>query len=148
MHQARYTLGGFTLIELIIAMVITSVLLMISLPAYQQQLVRARRALARAELQEVAVRQEQYFLDHRRYASSLRDLGYPDDPMVLDEQGNNLPGSAGGIYRIELSMLDDVYTVYASTHTAHPGDPHCGRLSVSALGVKGISGRGTLNECW
>jgi len=111
MHQARYTLGGFTLIELIIAMVITSVLLMISLPAYQQQLVRARRALARAELQEVAMRQEQYFLDHRRYASSLRDLGYPDDPMVLDEQGNNLPDSEGGIYRIEMSMLNDVYTV-------------------------------------
>lgn len=148
MHQARYTLGGFTLIELIIAMVITSVLLMISLPAYQHQLVRARRALARAELQEVAMRQEQYFLDHRRYASSLRDLGYPDDPMVLDEQGNNLPDSEGGIYRIEMSMLDDVYTVYASTHRAHPGDPRCGRLSFSALGVKGISGSGTLNECW
>ena len=148
MHQAKFALRGFTLIELIIAMVITSVLLMISLPAYQQQLVRARRALARAELQEVAMRQEQYFLDHRRYASSLRDLGYPDDPMVLDEQGNNLPDSEGGIYRIELSMLDDAYTVYASTHTAHPGDPRCGRLSFSALGVKGFSGSGTLNDCW
>lgn len=148
MHQAKYTLRGFTLIELIIAMVIASVLLMISLPAYQQQLLRARRALARAELQEVVVRQEQYFLDHRRYAASLQDLGYPDDPMVLDEQGNNLPGSEGGIYRIELSMLDDTYTIYAWPHTAHPGDPRCGRLSFSALGVKGISGRGTLRECW
>ena len=139
---------GFTLIELIIAMVITSVLLMISLPAYQQQVLRARRALARVELQEVATRQEQFFLDHRRYAGSLRDLGYPDDPMVLDEQGNNLPGSEPGIYLIELSTRDNAYTVYASTHPERPADSRCGRLGVSALGVRSISGSGTLNECW
>ena len=139
---------GFSLIELMIALVIVGVLLVVSLPSYQQHMIKARRALARAELQKVAVRQEQFFLDHRRYAQSLRELGYPDDPSALDDQGNALASAHGGIYLIALMPEENGYRVSAVSGRGYPDDSVCGNLSLDALGMQRFSGNGTAQQCW
>jgi len=71
---------GFTLIELMIVVVIVAVLLTVALPSYQQQVRKTRRSLGKAQLMEVMARQEQFFLNRRRYAVLLTELNYPGSP--------------------------------------------------------------------
>ena len=56
---------GFTLIELLIVVVIIAILSAIAYPSYQAYVIRANRAMAKAELLEVAVRQEHFFLNNK-----------------------------------------------------------------------------------
>ncbi|MEZ5503939.1 MAG: prepilin-type N-terminal cleavage/methylation domain-containing protein, partial [Halioglobus sp.] len=67
---------GFTLPEVLVVVVIIAVLLALVLPSYQRQLLMTRRSLGGAALLEARMRQEQYFLDHKRYAEALTDLDY------------------------------------------------------------------------
>lgn len=141
--------GGFTLIEVMIVVVITALLLMIALPAYQQQLQKTRRSLARAELMEVLARQEQYFLNHRQYAPLLTDLGYPESPYAIDASGNDLAATAANrIYLIDLATLSNGFTLYATPQLAQSGDRDCATLGLTSIGLKSASGNGFTEDCW
>lgn len=59
---------GFSLIELLIAVVIVAILSAIAFPSYQGYLRKGSRAAAQALLIDVANRQAQYLLDARNYA--------------------------------------------------------------------------------
>jgi type IV pilus assembly protein PilE len=74
----RHSNSGFTLIELMIVVVIVAVLLGIALPAFQNQVIRGHRAAAKAEMLDIANRQQQFLLSDRTYASkqTLLDTGY------------------------------------------------------------------------
>ena len=63
--------SGFTLIELMIAVVIISLLAAIALPSYQDHVRRAARSAGQQFLLDLAQRQEQYFLDVRWYADGI-----------------------------------------------------------------------------
>lgn len=60
--------NGFSLIELMIAVVVVAVLAAVAYPSYQEHLRKSRRASAQAFMMEVANRQQQYLLDARNYA--------------------------------------------------------------------------------
>lgn len=65
---------GFTLIELMAVVVIVAVLAMVALPAYQDYVVRANRALAKSYLLDAAQMQQLYFNDTRTYAANANEL--------------------------------------------------------------------------
>jgi type IV pilus assembly protein PilE len=65
---------GFTLIELMIAVVIVGILAAIAYPSYVNNVTKSRRSAAEAFMLSVANKQEQYLLDARRYATALTDL--------------------------------------------------------------------------
>ncbi|MEH6610809.1 MAG: type IV pilin protein [Halioglobus sp.] len=77
-------ISGFTLIELMIVVVIVSVLLAIALPAYQNQVIRANRSAAQAEMMDIASRQQQFLLSNRSYMdkTTLETNGFVLDPDV------------------------------------------------------------------
>jgi type IV pilus assembly protein PilE len=138
---------GFSLLELVAVLAIMVSLLLVALPAYRQQSTDARRALARLELHQVALRQEQHFMDFRRYADDLRQLGFPDNPYTVDTRGNRgLAGAAGAIYRIELAPLAGSFRVRAVPRGAQGADRSCGSLSLSGLGERVASGGA--DACW
>ena len=140
---------GFTLIEVMMVVVITALLLLIALPAYQQQLQKTRRSLARAELMEVLARQEQYFLNHRQYAPVLTDLGYPASPYAIDASGNDLAATAANrIYLIDLASLPSGFAMYAIPQLAQSGDRGCATLGLTSIGLKTASGKGFTEDCW
>ncbi len=64
-------LRGFTLIELMIALVVAAILLAVAFPSYQNYVRRGTRSSGQQFLMDIAQRQEPYFLDQRQYASTL-----------------------------------------------------------------------------
>lgn len=140
---------GFTLIELVVAVCIVAILLAVALPSYQRQLRNTRRSLGVAELLLVMMRQEQYFVERKRYAATLTDLGFPASPYAIDAEGNAVSAQAGNrIYLIELSMQQDAYTLYATAQLSQAADRLCGTLSLDSTGAKRASGGGAARECW
>jgi general secretion pathway protein G len=80
---------GFTLIELMIVISMILILVSISIPAYNQSILRARESVLRQDLFELRSLISQYTLDKQKAPQSLDDLvqaGYikqiPADPMT------------------------------------------------------------------
>ena len=78
-RRARYRTGswsrGFTLIELMVALVIVAILAAIAVPSYSLYVRKSRRGEAEATLADIAQREQQYFLDQRAYAPDVITLG-------------------------------------------------------------------------
>jgi len=60
---------GFSLIELMIALVIASLLAAVALPAYRDHMIRGAIPQATGGLSLFAMRMEEYYQDHRTYAN-------------------------------------------------------------------------------
>src|SRR6476659_10663722 len=80
---------GFTLIELMIVISMILILVSISIPAYNQSILRAKESVLRQDLFELRSIVSQYTLDKQKAPQSLDDLvqaGYikqiPTDPMT------------------------------------------------------------------
>ena len=86
--QRPFGQSGFTLVELMVVVVIVAVLGSIAIPGYTDYVARARRETAQQQLLEIASRQEQFFMDNKTYASSLASLGYNNNIIGTDENGN------------------------------------------------------------
>ena len=61
---------GFTLIELMIAVVVVAILSAIALPSYQDYITRGKITEATANLADMRVKMEQYFQDNRTYVGA------------------------------------------------------------------------------
>ena len=100
-------------------------------------------------LLQVADRQQQFFMDNKRYAASLESLGFTSNPFVMDDQGRVVAaGDEDRIYSISLSNT----TATTYTATAAPQqmqaykDTKCGSLTLTHTGEKSQSGAAT--NCW
>jgi general secretion pathway protein G len=71
--RARQT--GLTIVELMIAIVITAVLSSIALPAYQNYRERVRISQAKQDIAAISAIVGNFFLDARAYPNSLADAG-------------------------------------------------------------------------
>ena len=140
---------GFTLIELIIVVSIASILLVLTLPSYQRQLINTRRSLGVAELLDVMIRQEQYFIDHKQYAETLSDLGFPASPYAIGPDGEAVSVQAERrVYLIDLTAGEYAYTLYAVPQLSQAEDRLCGILSLNSMGIKSATGDGAIRLCW
>lgn len=77
-------LSGFTLLELMIAVVIIGILASIAYPSYRDSVRQGNRSEAIAELQKLIAAQERYFLNNREYADDLIKLGFATDTLSTD----------------------------------------------------------------
>lgn len=147
---------GFTLIELMIAVAIMAVLIAVALPAYNQYVITAKRSLARAELLKVMARQEQFFVDNKKYAATtLADLGYPGVTYAINGHGDaSAANAADRTYVIRLAAAPAAtatsYTLEAVPQLKQADDTKCQTLTLSSLGVKGLTGgaTGSVADCW
>jgi len=124
---SRHPDSGFTLVELMIVIVIVAVLMGVALPAYQNQIIRGKRAAAKSAMLDIANREVQYLLANRSYADPS-DFGYtpPDD--------------VGDIYTFSLSTVSPSPGVpfFTITATPKPGTRQAkdGPLTLNSEGVK------------
>jgi len=67
---------GFSLIELLIAMVIVAILASVAIPSYQTYILRSHRTDAKSALLDMASLEERYFSTNNSYSQTPSDLGY------------------------------------------------------------------------
>jgi len=140
---------GVTLIELMIVVVIVAIVAAFAYPSYTQFVVRAKRTAGTSMLLQVADRQQQFFMDNKRFAANLTRLGYAADTVMIDEDGAVVAdGDADRIYNVSVSAVTaTTYTLTAAPQLVQASkDTKCGSLTLSDAGVKGYSGGG--GECW
>jgi type IV pilus assembly protein PilE len=119
-------MSGFTLIELMIAVVVVGILAVVSLPSYADFVKRGARADAQAFLMEVALRQQQRLVDRRAYAGSLVDLGVAT------------PQSIAGKYAVSMTApaaVPPTFTITAAPQGAQALEG-CGTLSLTSSGQR------------
>jgi type IV pilus assembly protein PilE len=122
---------GFTLIELMIAVVIVAILASIAIPSYSAYITRSNRRAAQATMMEIATRQHQIFAANRAYAASASDLGYTLPPEVSAHYSFDIdldPGPPPS-FTIEVTPLPS---------GRQDGD---GVMTLTSAGVKGPTGK-------
>lgn len=153
--------NGFTLIELMIAVVIIGLLAAVAFPSYQEHTRSARRGEGKAALLKAAQLQERIYItgepgftNPATYSNNTRLpvlFGLAAGATVYS--GEN-PQLNTGAYTITVDALDAACTTYqqcfvlrATPNGSHT-DPKCGVLTLSSAGVRGSGGTETVARCW
>lgn len=140
---------GVTLLELMIVVVIIAIISTFAYPSYTQFVLRAKRTAGTSMLLQIADRQQQFFMDNKRFAANLTRLGYPGNTVMIDEEGAVVvDASADRIYNISVSAATaTTYTLTAAPQLVQASkDTKCGSLTLNNAGVKGHGGTG--GDCW
>lgn len=148
-NRLRADQSGVTLIELLIAIMLISIIAATAYPSYTQYVVRAKRTAAKSVLLQVADRQQQYFMDNKRYATSLTSLGYPENPFMVGDDGEYVAiADTDRVYMIILvTPTPTTYWAIASPQMAMATrDTDCDILFLVNTGQKGTTG--TSDNCW
>ncbi|WP_455220343.1 type IV pilin protein [Kaarinaea lacus] len=132
--------SGFTLVELMIAVVVVSILAMVAIPAYNDSVTKGRRADAKSTLTTMAARQEQFFMDNKRYTADLKELGYASASGVDSIDG----------YYLVTSVVNDPSDPPAFTLTAAPKnvDADCAKFTLNEKGTQDVTGPKDPELCW
>ena len=86
---------GFTLIEVMIAVVIVAILVAVALPAYQNSIRKSRRSEAFAALSNVQQMQERHRSSQPVYAASLTDARNAVPPGLAEAVGRAVRTALG-----------------------------------------------------
>lgn len=138
--------NGFTLIELLIVVAIVGILAGIAIPAYQDSLVKSRRADAKAALSELSVFMEKLYTATGCYnpgtnkeCTDTTNTVAPTLPFVVT------PRSGKANYDLSVVVTASTFTLTAAPKTTSP-DVKCGSLTLTNTGVKTASTGAT--DCW
>lgn len=73
-RDGRRRSAGYTLVEMLVALIVTGVLLSFGVPKFQQSLEQSRADVAGANLRAIWAAQRLYWLENRTYAPDLSTL--------------------------------------------------------------------------
>ena len=124
--------GGFTLTELMIVLVIVAILAAVALPGYQNILIDSRRADAKIALTDAAARQERWFTENNGYTTNVNNIGGSDGALESPEEH----------YAITIAAPcgnTTCFTLTATPQGSQADDTYCGNLTLSHLGEKIIA---------
>ncbi|MBU0745125.1 MAG: prepilin-type N-terminal cleavage/methylation domain-containing protein [Gammaproteobacteria bacterium] len=127
---------GFTLIELVLALTVISILGLISYPSYNEHLLRTRRVYMTMALLDLASSLEIYYASNHTY-----------DGATLEDLLSNRTQSKNH-YCLELTTKDDLYTLKATPIGNQKKDLICQTLSLDQDGNKSASGNADIAKCW
>lgn len=139
-HQ-RLSKNGFTLIEVLIAVAIISIIAAIAVPSYTGFMIDTRRTDAIGFLSEVAGEQQRYFTENNQYAATMKELGYGDAATFNTPEGHYVvsvsnPGSTARF----------ILTATPVTGGKQAGDAECLAFTISDTGARQSTGSDT--DCW
>jgi len=140
---------GVTLMELMIVVAIVAIIATFAYPSYTQYVVSTKRTAATSTLLQIADRQQQFFMDNKRYANDLTNLGFTANPLFVSDDG--MPAAAGDADAVYIFGLANVS---ATTYTAMAAplagqldrDTDCGTLILNQAGAR--SATGSKDDCW
>ncbi|MEQ8798667.1 MAG: type IV pilin protein [Salinisphaeraceae bacterium] len=148
---------GMTLIELMIVVTVVGILAAVAYPSYVNVVVRNNRSVAHAALSDLVARQENFFTQRKRYAQTIRELGFPSSPTGVRNNGalddlDKSPNPSDIVYHLQVSSAapfsqDTNFRVEAVPTNMQTRDNDCGTLFITAAGTRGATGDKP-DECW
>jgi type IV pilus assembly protein PilE len=116
---------GFTLIELMVACAIVAILAAVAYPSYLSHVRKSARASAKAQMMDIANREQQFLLANRAYA----------DYSQLQASGYSLPTDVSPRYTpsVAVASTPPAFTV---TFTPIGGQVPDGALTLSSDGTR------------
>lgn len=133
---------GFSLIELLVAVVILSLITLMAVNTYRGSVLKARRADAKASLLELAQLLERNYTETNSFATNISG-----NPYTLPFTTS--PRNGTTYYNLTLpTQTATTFTLQAAPAASQTDDTRCMTLTLDQAGVKTKSGSGTLVECW
>jgi len=139
---------GFTLIEIMIAVVIIGVLAAIALPQYQNYVIKTKRTEAQGLLIELASFMEREFTETGIYTNAV--LPFTQSPKEGGNPSYNIAFST--------AAAATVFTLTATPTGAQVADTNCDAISIDQAGVKCVLGgtacsdvvaqQSDVGDCW
>jgi type IV pilus assembly protein PilE len=140
--------GGFTLVELLIALVIVGLLAAIAIPSYSKFVKRGARSDAKAQMLNLAQMEERYYSNSAGSTTAAAYLVVPAAPATNTTGWQNYSGgnSVGARkYSIGVAVTGQTYTITATPDNGYV-DPDCGWLTLTSDGIK--SSQYSNTTCW
>jgi len=126
---------GFTLIEMMITVAALAILASIAISSYQNQVHKTRRADGKAVLADISQQLERCYTKFGSY-----------NHASCTAAGKN---SESNYYNATITSTGtSTYTVTATAQNGQEKDTECGNLTLDQSGLQGISGSGTVDDCW
>lgn len=133
-------MGGITLLELMIVVVIVSILAAVAYPSYQEQVRKTRRADGKSQLMLSAQALERCYTRAATYVGcAATDATFP----VTSPDGYYTVTAVGG------GPTASAFTLQAAPQGDQVSDTKCGTLRLTSAGVQGSLGvDADANSCW
>jgi type IV pilus assembly protein PilE len=136
--------SGFTLVEIVIAAAVVSILAAMAYPNFKAHLATSRRSDAQGALIGMAAAMERYYTANNTYVGAV--------PGTTLNYSATVPVSGGTpTYNLSVSSATaTTYTIQAAPTGTQTGDK-CGTLTLTWQGIRGISGAQTgltVSDCW
>lgn len=132
----RY-MGGITLMELMIVVVIIGILAAVAYPNYREFAARAKRNEAKAALLQIATNQERFYLQNNSFTDDLQALGFATTPNFTTDTGS---------YVITIPNADAAD--FTATATYQLGGAEAGKCNIFSITGAGIRTSGPDANCW
>jgi type IV pilus assembly protein PilE len=76
---------GYSLTEVLVAIIIIGILIMLAVPVYRSLTTRAKQTEAKTQLAALHTMQIAYHMEFDRYGGSLKDIGFEQVPLITEE---------------------------------------------------------------
>lgn len=136
-RSLRASIGGFTLVEVMIAVAVISILVKIAYPTYQSYVKRSNRSAAESLMLDVANREQQYLLDKRSF------LGGGASAVTTLLAVSSLPPEVGTYYNVTVTAAAGPPPTFTITATPKAGTMMAGdgNLTLDQAGTKLPAGK-------
>jgi type IV pilus assembly protein PilE len=138
--------AGFTLIELMIAVLIIGILTRLALPYFKNQIRESRRTDAKTALLDLASREERFYATNSMYTSAWTSL------YSNNFSGTSLlvPDANSPTYTIAFSGTPTAtsFALAATPYTTDQAKDYCGTYTLNNFGDQGNTGNTITTGCW
>lgn len=141
MHQIPNRSQGFSLIELMIAVVIVGILAAVAIPMYSDYVTRSRRADGQATLMQVAQELERCYTQFSKYNDNSCSVVNSGVVSETSDQGFYGISASGG------NLTESTFTLTAAPQNEQADDTDCTALTLTHLGEQSATGDDP-DSCW
>jgi type IV pilus assembly protein PilE len=140
---------GFTLIELMIAMVVIAILAAIGYPSYLEYVNRGKRAEGKSALLRAAQQMERFYSLNNCYPTNTATCGNAGSSAtaLTAARINSFSGDSAAASSHTISVTTNAQD-FTLTATPSYTDTKCGNLTLTNTNAKGESGTESVQTCW